>query len=74
MLTYDYILEGSGATEENAIAAANGMDWQAIEKTDNKELPFLDYKGEYNGIEIWYCYAGDIYIFTDSEDDTIVNY
>lgn len=68
MKTYDFILEGSEATLENAIKSAQGLDWQEIEKTENNELPFLDYKDTVNGIEIWYVYAGDFYLFSDVND------
>lgn len=68
MTTYDFILQGHEATLDNAIEHANGQDWQSIEKTDNNNLPYLDYIGTYNGIEVWHCYAGDYYIFTDEDD------
>lgn len=69
MRTFDYILEGSEATLDNAIAAAKGLDWQEIETTENDSLPYLEFKEEHNGVEIWYCYAGDIYLFTDINDN-----
>jgi len=69
MITYDFILSGSEATLENAIEHAKHQDWQSIEKIDNKSLPYLDFKEEINGIEIWYGYASDMYFFTDIEDN-----
>jgi len=69
MTTYDFILQDSEATLENAIDHANGQDWQSIDKTDNDNLPYLDYKGTFNGVEVWYDYKGDYFIFTDESDN-----
>lgn len=69
MRTYDYILRGDEATLEDAISAAKNLDWQSIETTENDQLPYLEFKDEHNGIEIWYCYAGDFYLFTNIDDN-----
>ena len=68
MNIYNHILEGHAATLENAILHAQHLDWQSIDKTDNNSLPYMEYKDTYNGIEIWYNYGSDIYLFTDVND------
>jgi len=68
MKIFNFILEGHEATLSNAQDHARGQDWQSIETTENGSLPYLDYKEEINGVEIWYCYAADCYIFTDATE------
>jgi len=68
MRTYDHILQGSEATLENAIEHAKHLDWQDIEQTEQNNLPYLCFKDEHNGIEIWECYGTGSYIFSDSEN------
>jgi len=68
MKTYDFILQGSEATFKNAKNHARGQDWQSIEQTENNSLPYLEYKDTINGIDIWYCYGADIYLFTNEND------
>jgi hypothetical protein len=67
---FDYILQGSDATEENAIQAARGLDWQEVE-TVEADYPNLQYVGTLNGVGIYYNYGHDGYYFTDedAEDD-----
>jgi hypothetical protein len=64
MKIFNFILEGYEADLKKAEEQARGQNWQEMETTENDSLPYLDYKNEINGIEIWYCYAGDFYIFT----------
>ena len=61
---YDFLLQGSEATEENAIDCANGLDWSEIE-TYEADYPYLTYVDTINGIDIWYNYGHDAYYFTE---------
>jgi hypothetical protein len=61
---FDYILQGSEATEENAMDAARGLDWQEIE-TKEGNYPNLRYVDTVNGVGIYYNYGTDDYYFTD---------
>jgi hypothetical protein len=65
---FNYILQGSDATEENAIQAANGLDWQEIEVSD-EDFPNLQYVDTVNGVGIYYNYGHDAYYFTDESED-----
>ena len=65
MKYFDYILQGHEATEENAILAAQGLDWSGIEE-EEQVLSFMRYVTTENGIDIWYCYAADYYAFSDA--------
>lgn len=68
MTTYDFILQGSEATEENAKDFAQDLDWNEVSKTENNGLPYLDYIETLNGVDIWYDYKGGYYIFSDEND------
>jgi hypothetical protein len=61
---FDYILQGSEATEENAMDAARGLNWQEIE-TKEANYPNLRYVDTVNGVGIHYNYGTDDYYFTD---------
>ena len=61
---FDYILQGSEATEENAMDVARGLDWQEIE-TKEANYPNLSYVDTVNGVGIYYNYGTDDYYFTD---------
>ena len=65
MRYFDYILQGHEATEENAILAAQGLDWSGIEE-EEQVLSFMRYVTTENGIDIWYCYGADYYAFSDA--------
>ncbi len=69
---FDFILQGSEATEENAYSAARGLDWQEIEVTE-ANYPFLNYVDTVNGVGIWYNYGSDDYYFTDEPEDLMEN-
>lgn len=69
---FDFILQGSEATEENAYSAARGLDWQEIEVTE-ANYPFLNYVDTVNGVGIWYNYGSDDYYFTDESEDLMEN-
>ena len=69
MYTYNHILQGHEATKENAYNHARGIDWMSVDKTYNDKLPYLDYIDTVNGIDIWYCYGADIYLFSDELDE-----
>lgn len=69
---FDFILQGSEATEENAYSAARGLDWQEIE-TQEANYPFLNYVDTVDGVGIWYNYGSDDYYFTDESEDLMEN-
>lgn len=67
-MSFDFILQGDEATEENAIKAARGMDWSEIETSpvhDNhtRNSRYID---TLNGVEIRYEFAADYYFFIDA--------
>ena len=64
---FNHVLQGEDATEQNAIEHAQGLDWQGIETTEQPRLVFTSYVDTVNGIEIWYCYGTDSYLFTPEE-------
>lgn len=64
MKFYDFILQGSDATEENAIDTVKNLDWSEIE-TEEASYPNLIYVEQINRIGIWYNYGCDYYCFTD---------
>ena len=63
MVTYSIILQGSEATEENALNFAQGFDFSECEE---EEFNFNNsrYINSVNGIDIYYNYAADYYFFT----------
>lgn len=61
---FDFILQGSDATKENAYDAARGLDWMEME-TKEATYPYLNYIDTINGVGIWYNYGADSYYFTD---------
>lgn len=65
MQTYDLILQGDEATEENAINTANGLDWQEIETTEQPKPRHSRHVTSVNGIDIYYDYGADYYFFAD---------
>jgi hypothetical protein len=60
--TYEVILEGHEATEENARAFASGFVFSECEKK-SQMLSYSRLVDTVNGIEIWYCYGADYYFF-----------
>lgn len=66
MKIYNFILQGHEATEENAIDAARGLDWQDIETSDGggRDSNYVD---TINGVEIYYNFAADYYFFAEDE-------
>jgi hypothetical protein len=67
---FDYILQGSEATEKNAIDAAIGLDWQEVE-TKIDTYPHLSFVCERNGVGVWYNYGCDSYQFSDESEEFI---
>lgn len=61
---FNYILQGSDATEENAIQAAQDLDWSEIE-TSEGNYSYLNYVDTINGVGIYYNMGDDSYYFTD---------
>lgn len=67
MITYSTILQGSEATEENAISFAQGFDFSEDEQTEFFPIHF-NYIDTVNGIEIYYDYGADYYFFEEQKD------
>ena len=65
MKTFDAILQGSEANEENAIDYARGMDFSEceIEEYNTKDKTYID---TVNGIDIYYQYVADYYFFAEA--------
>jgi hypothetical protein len=63
MLTFSTILQGSEATEKNAIGFANYFDFS---EDEIEETPFIHCRffTALNGISIYYNYGADYYFFT----------
>jgi hypothetical protein len=59
---FDYILQGSEASEENAMEHAKYFEWSNLDKTVQK-LPNLSYVDTVDGVEIYYDRAADYYAF-----------
>lgn len=64
---YDFILQGHEATLENAQDHARGQDWQSMDQT-KQLIPYLQYKDTINGVDIWYQFGTDTFLFTDSQE------
>lgn len=65
---YDYILQGSEATEENAYDATNCLVWSEVEVLEIENMfPHSRYIDTINGIEIFYNYGADYYFFCEEE-------
>jgi hypothetical protein len=63
MLTFSTILQGSEATEKNAIGFANYFDFS---EDEIEETPFIHCRffATINGISIYYNYGADYYFFS----------
>ena len=68
MKTFDLILSGHEATEENAYDFARGIDWGAVETTA-QHLSGLNYIDCVNGVEIYQSY--DMYIFAPVSENKV---
>ena len=68
MKFFDYILQGSDATEENALNAARSLNWPEIE-TSEENYPHLNYVDSANGVGVYYNMGSDDYYFTDETED-----
>lgn len=70
MIVFDHIVQGSDATEENAIATAQGFDFSEIDTAENP-APSRNYNyiDTINGIEIYYDFCGDYYFFAPAEEN-----
>ena len=66
METYSTILQGSEATEKNAIEFAQGFDFSQSE-LEESNIKFKTYIDTVNGIEIYYDYGADYYFFAESK-------
>ena len=64
MKVYSVILQGSEATEQNAIDFAQGFDFSEseVEEYNTMDKTYID---TINGIDIYYQYGADYYFFTD---------
>ncbi len=63
---FDAILEGSEATEENAIDFARGFVWCECESSE-QSIGYAQHVETIDGIGIYYDYGADYYFFTDEE-------
>ena len=63
MKTYSTILQGSEATEKNAIGFADYFDFS---EDQIKETPFINCRffATVNGVSIYYNYGADYYFFS----------
>ena len=68
MITYSTILQGSEATEENALNFAQCFDFSEDETEDTINL-HRTYIDTVNGIEIYYQYGADYYFFAPQDED-----
>jgi len=65
MKVYSTILQGSEATEDNAINFAKLYDFSEDEICENTALcSQFDYIDTIKGIDIYYNFAGDYYFFS----------
>lgn len=69
MNIFEYILQGHEATLDNAVSAANNLDWSGV-GTYYRETPYLhsDFIVCVNGVRIFYDYGADYYYFVDEVD------
>jgi hypothetical protein len=63
MKTFSTILQGSEATQENAIDFARGFDFSEDE-TEESSMTFSRYFDTIDGINIYYNYGADYYFFS----------
>jgi len=66
MKTYSTILQGSEATEDNAISFAQSYDFSEDEETYFFPIRF-NYIDTINSIEIYYDYGADYYFFAEQK-------
>lgn len=70
MKTYNTILQGHEATEENARNFAQGFDFSQDEmENTNTSIHYDNYIDTINGIEIYYNRTADYYFFADAEEE-----
>lgn len=68
MLYYSHILSGHEATEDNAKEHAKHFDFTQDE-TREEDLKYMNYIDTIKGIEIYYCYGADVYMFAPTDQD-----
>lgn len=69
MLLFDYILQGSDATEEGAMMIPSSGILQEVEVSEEEVSRFyLDYIGTREGVNVYYDVRGCYYIFEDNEE------
>ena len=66
MITFDYILQGDDATEQNAIDTANGLDWPELDSSES-DIKYSRYIETVNGVDIYYDYGADYYFFAEPD-------
>lgn len=66
---YNTSLQGHEATEECARDYARGMVWSEIETT-TQTIKYLHFIDSINGIDIYYCYGTDSYLFAEGIRET----
>lgn len=68
MLSFDFILQGSDATEKNALDAATHMDWAAVEVIHQPlKATHVHYIDTVKGVDVYYNWVADYYFFTPEE-------
>lgn len=66
MKTYDVILEGCEATEQQAREFAMGLDWSEV-TISNGTIKYKTYIDTINGVDIWYDFGADYYFFSEED-------
>ena len=68
VITYDAILEGHQATEENAIDYARDMVWSEVEISPEQTIACVEHIATIDGTEVYYDYCGDYYFFGPGDE------
>ena len=68
MKLFDHILQGSEATEKNAVSHAKGFDFMECTVHEGSHQ-HMDYVDTYNGVNIYYNTALDTYHFSPSPQE-----
>lgn len=65
MKLFDYTLDGSLHSVDDAIRAIHGLDWQEIEITEQSKPRHSKLIHSDFGISVYYDYGADYYFFED---------
>ena len=61
---YDYILNGYEDTAPEEVA--QHLDWSEVEKSI-QNISHVTFFNSFNGIDIYYCYGADHYLFCEAD-------